>query len=112
MALKALKDHLDPGGDRWDPVQHRVQCAIVFLKLFRQLISYRSCMEHLLHLAAGHVLSHITLAHKARINDENDETSAGTATSNECSANISQGLCKLLGLIKQVCVIHRICSIH
>ena len=22
MALKALKDHLDPGGDCWDPVQH------------------------------------------------------------------------------------------
>ena len=28
MALKALKDHIDPGGDRWDPVQRRVWYAI------------------------------------------------------------------------------------
>ncbi len=28
MALKALKDHIDPGGDRWDPVQCWVQYTI------------------------------------------------------------------------------------
>jgi hypothetical protein len=69
-------------------------------------------MEHLLHLAVGHVLSCITPARKARINDEDDDTSAGTVSSDECGANISHGLRKLLGLIKQVCVIHHICSIH
>jgi hypothetical protein len=69
-------------------------------------------MEHSLHLAAGHVLSRITPAHKARIDDEDDNTSAGAASSDECGTNISHGLRKLLGLIKQVCVIHRICSIH
>ncbi len=84
---------------------------------FRQLISYRSCMEHSLHLAAGHVLSCITLVHteitrKATNDEENDETSAGSATSDECSAIIATGLRKLLGLIKQVCIIHRICSIY
>jgi hypothetical protein len=69
-------------------------------------------MEHSLHLAAGHVLSRITPARKAIIDDEDDDTSAGAASSDECGANISHGLRKLLGLIKQVCVIHCICSIH
>jgi hypothetical protein len=84
---------------------------------FHQLISYRSCMEHSLHLAAGHVLSHITpvytnITHKAINDEENDKTSADSATSDECSAIIATRLRKLLGLIKQVCIIYRICSIY
>ncbi len=71
-------------------------------------------MEHTLHLAAGHVLSRITPMHtertrKARIDDKNDNSSDGTAASDDGSAIISHGLCKLLGLIKQVRVILRIC---
>jgi hypothetical protein len=72
-------------------------------------------MEHLLHLAAGHVLSHITPVYtemtcKATNNEENDETSAGGATSDECSPIIATGLQKLLGLIKQVCIICHLCK--
>ena len=67
-------------------------------------------MEHSLHLAAGHVLSHITPVQTeqmrgARKDDENDETSVGE----ECSAIISHGLRKMLGLINQVYIICRIC---
>ena len=77
-------------------------------------------MEHCLHLAAGHVLSSITLMHtetphKARNesnNDKDDDTLDEAASSDECSAIIRHGLHKLLGLIKQVCVILCLCSIH
>ena len=78
--------------------------------LFRQLISYRSCMEHSLHLAAGHVLSCITPVHtrkphRARNDDgDDDDESVGGATDDEASAVLSHALRKLLGLIKQVCV--------
>jgi hypothetical protein len=81
---------------------------------FRPLISYRSCMEHSLHLAAGHVLSHITpesteKAHGAgndNDNDIDDETFAGAASSDDGSAVISNSIRKLLGLITQVRLIH------
>ena len=84
---------------------------------FHQLIFYHSCMEHSLHLAAGHVLSRITPVHtemirKATNNEENNETSAGSMTSDECSPIIATGLRKLLGLIKQVCIICRLCYIY
>ena len=71
-------------------------------------------MEHSLHLAAGHVLSHITPVDaektcEARDDDDDDdnETSVG-ATSNDHSGIISNTLCKLLGLIKQVHLITRV----
>jgi hypothetical protein len=71
-------------------------------------------MEHTLHLAVGHVLSRITPTHtermcKARIDDKDNNTSDGAAASNDGSTIISHGLYKLLGLIKQVRVILRIC---
>ena len=77
-------------------------------------------MEHSLHLAAGHVLSRITPVHTENMpaarNDEldesDDETSAGTATSDEGSAIISHALRKLLGFITQVHILYRICYIH
>jgi len=77
-------------------------------------------MEHCLHLAAGHVLSSITLMHtetlrKARneSNDDKDDNSLDeAASSDECCTVIRHGLCKLLGLIKQVHVILCLCSIH
>jgi hypothetical protein len=77
-------------------------------------------MEHSLHLAAGHVLSSITLMHtetlrKARNesnDDKNDDMSDDAASSDECSAIITNGLRKLLGLIKQVRLILCLCSIH
>ena len=78
--------------------------------LFYQLISYHSCMEHLFHLAACHVLSQITPMRTekrplATIDNEDDNynISVGNAISDDCSTILSQGLGKLLGLIKQVC---------
>ncbi len=77
-------------------------------------------MEHVLHLAAGHVLSHITPVHTEKTrrarnnnNDDNDnnKTYAGTASSDNCSTIISNATCKMLGLIKQVSLIHHICYI-
>ncbi len=79
-------------------------------------------MEHMLHLAAGHVLSHITpvCTEKtcgARNDDnddddnDNDETYAGTASSDNCSSIISNAVRKMLGLIKQVSLIHHVCYI-
>jgi hypothetical protein len=73
-------------------------------------------MEHVLHLAAGHVLSHIApvrteKTHGARNNDDNNnnnndkETYAGAASSNNCSTMISNAIHKMLGLIKQVSLI-------
>ncbi len=57
-------------------------------------------MEHLLHLAVGHVLSHITpmqteQTHGARKDDKDDKISVGE----ECSTIISYSLQKMLGLI-------------
>ena len=86
--------------------------------LFCQLISYHSCMEHSLHLVVGHVLSCITPVHtrkphRARNDDgDDDDKSVGSATDDEASAILSHALRKLLGLIKQVCVIHHVCYIN
>ena len=33
MALKALKDHIDPGGVCWDPVQRQVWCTNILFML-------------------------------------------------------------------------------
>jgi hypothetical protein len=73
-------------------------------------------MEHALHLAAGHVLSHITpvrteKTRRARNDDDDDndnddeETYAGAASSDNCSTVISNAVHKMLGLIKQVSLI-------
>jgi hypothetical protein len=66
-------------------------------------------MEHSLHLAACHVLSQITPVRTEKRplatidNEDNDyDISVGNAISDDCSAVLSQGLRKLLGLIKQV----------
>ena len=66
-------------------------------------------MEHSLHLVACHVLSQITPMQTekrplATINNEdnNYNISVGDAISDDCSTVLSQGLGKLLGLIKQV----------
>jgi hypothetical protein len=52
------------------------------------------------------------MTRKATNDEENDETSAGGATSDECSPIIATELRKLLGLIKQVCIICRLCYIY
>jgi len=119
MALKALKGLIDPDGNCWDPVQHQVQCVII---LFASSPTHavpmsHSCMEHSLHLAVGHVLSHITpmhteKKHHARKYSEDDKSSPNISASNDGSAIILHALHKLLGLIKQVCVIHRIYYLH
>ncbi len=77
-------------------------------------------MEHLLHLAVGHVLSRITPVHtenmpaarKDESDESDDKTSTGTATSDEGSTVLSQALHKLLGLITQVCILYHVCYIH
>ena len=74
---------------------------------FHQLISSCSCMEHSLHVAAGHILLYITQVNakkmrKARDKDEDDESWAATAMSDNCSSILSHALQKLLRLIVQI----------
>ena len=81
------------------------------------VLMYHSCMEHSLHLAAGHALScitpmHTTKKHSAGKDNKEDGSSAGVVASDNGSAIISHALCKLLGLIKQVRVLHHIYYIH
>ena len=64
-------------------------------------------MEHSLHVAVGHILSHITQVnaekmHKARDKDKDDESWAAAATSDNCSGILSHALQKLLRLIIQI----------
>jgi hypothetical protein len=66
-------------------------------------------MEHSLHLAACHVLSKITPVQsekrpKARAIDEDNDNDilVDGSVSDECSAILSHGIRKLLGLIRQV----------
>ena len=80
-------------------------------------LMYHSCMEHSLHLAVGHALSCITpmhtmKKHSAGKDNKEDGSSAGIVASNNGSAIISHALRKLLGLIKQVHVLHHIYYIH
>jgi hypothetical protein len=72
-------------------------------------------MEHSLHVAVGHILSSITPVNAEKMHKASDEDkdkdkdkdkdnvfSAGTATFDNCSADLSHALSKLLGLIIQV----------
>ncbi len=65
-------------------------------------------MEHSLHLAAGHVLSHILPAETGKIhgagagNGNRDGESSEDASSDDSGAIISGALRKLMSLIKQV----------
>ncbi len=64
-------------------------------------------MEHSLHVAVGHILSHITQVdaekmRKAGDKDEDDESWAAAATSDNCSGILSHALQKLLRLIIQI----------
>jgi len=115
-ALRELKDYIDPDGDRWEPVQRRVRCAVCLFFACSPAHSYQSCMEHALHLAAGHVLSRITpvdtQTHDATKDDKGDKSLAGVAGSDDPTAIVSNALCKLLGLIKQVCRLHCIYYIY
>jgi len=77
-------------------------------------------MEHLLHLAVGHILLCITPVHAentptARKDDKDEldnKTSTDAATSDEGSTILSHALHKLLGLIMQVCILYCVCYIH
>lgn len=69
-------------------------------------------MEHALHLAVGHVLSHVTpVTGKTHGADDDNESLVGIAL-DDSGAIISHALRKLLGLIKQVCLIDRIYYIY
>ena len=73
-------------------------------------------MEHSLHLAAGHVLSHIFPMATGKIrgvgagNDNGDGESSEDASSHDSGAIISGALRKLMTLIKQVGRVH--CNYH
>jgi hypothetical protein len=67
-------------------------------------------MEHSLHLAVGHVLSHVTPVHtgKTHVGKDDDNESLAGVVSDDSTAIISHALRKLLGLIKQVRLIEHI----
>jgi len=72
-------------------------------------------MEHSLHLTVGHVLSRITPVQtktRGARNDNDDNESEVAVASDDSSTIISHALRKLLGLIKQVHLIHHIYYIH
>ena len=73
-----------------------------------QLMQCYRYIEHLLHLGAGYVLSHIIPVPSAKINgtrnDNEDDESSGDDSSDDDSGAVTPGaLCKIIGLIKQVC---------
>jgi len=112
MALRELKHHIDPDGDCWDPVQHRVWYTLPLFVYLSTHLCHR-CMEHSLHLGVGHVLSHITPIDPRKThgtqNDNSDDNSDDESDS-EYGGIISGALHKLLGLIKQVHLFH--CHYH
>jgi len=72
-----------------------------------QLIQCYRCMEHLLHLGAGHVLSHIVPVPTKKTNDtrnedEDDGLSSDNSSTDESGAITLGALHKMMGLIKQV----------
>jgi len=71
-------------------------------------------MEHSINLAVGHFLSHITPMHttSAAKDNDNDNSVEDAAPSNDSSTIISNSLCKLLTLIKQVHPVHHIFCSH
>lgn len=71
-------------------------------------------MEHSLNLGVGHLLSHVTPARTGSVTkgNDDDDSGEGTVPSDYSTAIISHALRKLLGLIKQVRVIHHIYCIH
>jgi hypothetical protein len=73
----------------------------------RQLNYAHRCMEHSLHLAAGHFLSCITptqrvKTHEGGNDNKDDESSDNDDACDDPSAIATEALRKLLGLINQV----------
>jgi len=73
----------------------------------RQLMQCYRCMEHSLHLGAGHVLSHIVPVPTRKTNDtrnedEDDGLSSDDSSTDESGAITPGALHKMMGLIKQV----------
>ena len=73
-----------------------------------QLMQCYRCMEHSLHLGAGHVLSRIIPVSSAKINgtrndNEDNESSGDDSSDDDSGAVIPGALRKIMGLIKQVC---------
>ena len=72
-----------------------------------QLMQYYRCMEHSLHLGAGHVLLHIIpvptrKTNNTRNEDEDDGLSSDNSSTDESGAITPGALHKMMGLIKQV----------
>jgi len=71
-----------------------------------QTHSCHSCIEHALHLAAGHLLSNVTPIHigetHGACNDDKGDELLGDDASSDDSVITPGALRKLMGLIKQV----------
>jgi hypothetical protein len=103
-AMKEFGSILNPGGDHWDPVQRRVRYSILTHVCKCMITDYvHSCMEHSLHLAAGHFIAEIgpTAAAEvikkvrgATVEDDNE--------GEDTEFDIADTLGKALALVQQV----------
>jgi hypothetical protein len=57
--MRAFGDLIDPNHTRWDPIQRRVRYVIQPFSVRWLLICFVRCMEHSIHLGAGHFISRV-----------------------------------------------------
>jgi hypothetical protein len=56
--MKATARQIDPDELWWDPIERRVRCVPVYLLLawVNRVSQHLSCMEHAIHVSAGHFI--------------------------------------------------------